>query len=1130
MKYFTGFILVLILLAPYVNVAQNNDQRTVTTRIADVLAKFPSADKKQYDANVDQLQKLGADGLQQMIAMLSPEGKGDNTALEYAISAYSSSVMKAGGRERKTAVDVYCASLKNLKDPSNINFIIRQLQLVGNDESLQCLSPYLKDERQAGPAARAIAQVGTEAAGKLLFGALTASDSKDKASIIEALGYLRYSPAAPAIEAEFNKGNVQIKKVSGYALAKIGAPSSAKVLHDAAKSENFKLDNTTATPAYLAYLKELSGNDKSTKETTTLATELMTEAAAAKNTATRIAALTLLSSINKEKVQPLLLKAISDADNKYRGAALKLAEKNRNENTDKQWVSSLKKISPEARVQLINYLAGSENQAAVLAGVDDYLTDNNDDVRHAAINAIPSLSSGEQAVQLLTSVLKKNNANDFPVVKSALMRVRADHFGNALASQLDGLPPAAAAICLEVIASRQQDESGDKVFSLLDNKDTTISNAAFRALPSVVNNDDLSKLFELLGKTKDARLVHVQNALTAASAGISDTAARTLAVTNEMNRVSQDQQYVFAPTLASIGGPTAMAAVNNIFKNGNESAKKTVISALSKNKDLRSASMLHGIAKAGGIGKEAAVDGYISIIQRGNFPADQKVLMLQNAMELSTNDAQRKKIIREAGRNGTYQSLVFVGKYLDNSALQQDAAFAIMNVALAHPEFNGNYVRELLQKVSANIKGQDSQYQKEAIRKHLAEMPAGEGFVPIFNGKDLTGWKGLVEDPVKRAAMSPKSLADAQKKADAKMKEGWTVKDGVLLFTGKGDNLATTKQYEDFEMLVDWKITPDGDAGIYLRGTPQVQIWDTSRHDVGAQVGSGGLYNNEKNASKPLVVADNPIGEWNTFRIIMKGDKVTVFLNGQLVTDNVTLENYWNRKEPIFPREQIELQAHGTEVAYRNIYVKELASSRPFELPEEEKKENYELLFNGTNLDKWIGNKKDYVIDGNELVVKPSEGGGGGNLFTEKEYGDFQFRFEFMLTPGANNGLAIRAPLEGDAAYVGMELQILDNDAEIYKDLKPYQYHGSVYGTIAAKRGYLKPIGEWNYQEVIVKGTKIKVILNGTVILDGDIKEAREKGTADKQDHPGLKRDKGHIGFLGHGSVLRFRNIRVKEL
>lgn len=201
-----------------------------------------------------------------------------------------------------------------------------------------------------------------------------------------------------------------------------------------------------------------------------------------------------------------------------------------------------------------------------------------------------------------------------------------------------------------------------------------------------------------------------------------------------------------------------------------------------------------------------------------------------------------------------------------------------------------------------------------------------EGYTALFNGKDLTGWKGLLQgpndNPIKRAELSKEALAKAQEAADKLMNAHWSVKDGILVFDGKGLSLATAKDYGDFEMYVDWKIEAKGDSGIYLRGTPQVQIWDTAV--PGGDVGSGGLYNNQKNPSKPTQLADNPVGEWNTFWIKMVGDKVTVKLNGKTVVDNVVLENFWDRSQPIFPTGQIELQNHGNTLYFRNIYIKEL--------------------------------------------------------------------------------------------------------------------------------------------------------------------------------------------------------------
>ncbi|MBR4644666.1 MAG: DUF1080 domain-containing protein [Bacteroidaceae bacterium] len=277
-------------------------------------------------------------------------------------------------------------------------------------------------------------------------------------------------------------------------------------------------------------------------------------------------------------------------------------------------------------------------------------------------------------------------------------------------------------------------------------------------------------------------------------------------------------------------------------------------------------------------------------MQAQTLTPENQLIYLRHIMEQAQTAQEKNATMLLIGQTGTMQAMMYAQKYLQDKTVKKTAAKAVKAIASTHPEYNE--------------------------------------FVSLFNGKDLTGWKGLVENPIKRAKMSESELAEAQKKADEIMCRDWTVEDGCLTYVGHGfENICTIKNYKDFEMTCDWKLDPNGkepDAGVYLRGTPQVQIWDIRRTNVGAQVGSGGLYNNKENESKPLSVQDNKLGEWNTFYIKMVGDKVTVKLNGTVVVDNVTLENYWDRSQPIFPSEQIEMQAHGSKVYFRDIFIREL--------------------------------------------------------------------------------------------------------------------------------------------------------------------------------------------------------------
>jgi hypothetical protein len=187
--------------------------------------------------------------------------------------------------------------------------------------------------------------------------------------------------------------------------------------------------------------------------------------------------------------------------------------------------------------------------------------------------------------------------------------------------------------------------------------------------------------------------------------------------------------------------------------------------------------------------------------------------------------------------------------------------------------------------------------------------------------------------------------------------------------------------------------------------------------------------------------------------------------------------------------------------------------------------EGFEWLFDGTTLAGWMGDTSGYVVEDGAIACTAA----GKDLLTTKEYSDFTLRLEFMLTPGANNGIGIRAPATGNASFEGIEVQVLDDAHPKYASIKSWQAHGSVYGVVPAKRGALKPAGEWNETEIDLRGTHIRVALNGTVIVDADLYRHAHDGTLDGQAHPGLRRTSGHIGFLGHGDRVLFRKIRIRE-
>jgi hypothetical protein len=445
------------------------------------------------------------------------------------------------------------------------------------------------------------------------------------------------------------------------------------------------------------------------------------------------------------------------------------------------------------------------------------------------------------------------------------------------------------------------------------------------------------------------------------------------------------------------------------------------------------------------------------------------------------------------------------------------------------------------------------------------------GFTALFNGKDLSGWYGWgTKDPNELWKLSASEQADYKRKsiegglpgkeATDNINAHWRVENGELVNDGHGLYLTTDKDYGDFELLLEYKALPEGDSGVYLRGIPQVQIWDSTQGDprgLGQDKGSGGLWNNSKGApgKDPSKKMDKPFGEWNSFKIRMIGERVTVVFNGETVVDNCVLENFFANKkagylaygkqaakgetkaeklpngfmrDPAFPKGPIQLQTHGSEIRWRNVFIREIS-------PEEADKElrsrdadGFVELVNGKDLSNWQGAVDSYEMKDGAIVCKPKK---GGDLLSKEEYEDCVIRVEFKLPHAGNNGIALRTPLGGHSAADGFEIQVIDSDGynEEHKDhpLQPYQYHGSLYHCVGAKHGYLRPVGTWNYEEIEVSGQKIKVTLNGTKILDVDCDTLDRSQIA----HPpkGLDHTKGFIGFAGHNDPVEFRSFKVKR-
>jgi len=1072
---------------------------------------------------------LGEPGLLQACRGLAATGAADDSLVRYALHGAAVYAARAGAEPERAALA--SALVKGLAEQPAADakaFLLSQLQLVGRDESVPAIAACLSMPALADPASRALATIGGVPAEKALIAALAAPGDAAVRPFVQALGFMKSRAAVMTLMARLETADPELRQPILAALAEIGDPGARPAL-DSLSLETAHPDRLAAASRYLRYAERLIDNGHRDLGLEILRAMTAGQTGAGESQIRSSALDRLVSTLGREAM-PDLLSAAASPDPAFRAKALGLVEKLPGFDAA-GWIEKASSFPVPAQAdaaRMFGRRGDKEAEPFLRAGLDSDVKV----LRLACLEAYARLR-GIEAVETLLPFFATDDEDQAVVMRDAARGWPTDVVLARLVPSASGYPPPAQKALLQILAERGAPGAGPAVLELTSSADPGVSEAALVALESTVGPGEIPGLIDRILRAEGPKqVVPLQNALAAACLRIAEPERRADAVLAALKKAKDDKRADLIRPLARIGGTRALQAVAAEVSGKAPAARAAALSVLSSWPDAGALPELFKLAASSDRKtRYLGLQGIARLLGEPSAPAD-RMRLWDKAFTLAGQDDERGLLVTGLGGMRGEASLRKAASFLGQPAVQAKAAAAILRIVMPAAGYPGMRGFDAALAVRGALPYVESAYDREQAESYAAILLREAGFEAAFNGKDLTGWKGLVADPPARAKMTPEEMAKAQAEVDALMRAHWKVVDGALFFDGQGHSLCTASDYDDFEMFVDWKIQDKGDSGIYLRGSPQVQIWDPAQWPEG----SGGLYNNQKNPKNPLVKADRPIGEWNTFYIKMIGERVTVRLNGVLVVDDVVMENYWERDKPIYPAGQIELQAHSTPLTFKNVFIRRIVSGTtglmpepaPIgETPEAEKAAGFVSLFNGRDLAGWAGDTAGYAVEDGAIAVKPDS---GGNLFTDRDYGDFIFRFEFKLTPGANNGIGIRTPPQGDAAYVGMEIQVLDDGAEIYKTLKPYQYHGSIYGVVPARRGFQKPVGEWNSQEIRVQGRRVTVRLNGTVIVDADIEKASTPATIDGRDHPGLKRMSGRIAFCGHGSRVEFRKLRIKDL
>ncbi|MCA1759847.1 MAG: hypothetical protein LC658_08770, partial [Bacteroidales bacterium] len=774
MKKYIFHIFTILLLTVFSIAGFAQDNRTLDTKVADILAQMPTKDLIHRDRVINEIIQLGPEAFQKFTQLLVAPGEGDDTAVRFAISNCSRYASEFGKEKEKDFVEAQLLkALDNQQNKDVKTFLLNQLNLVGGEKTIQAVKVYLIDEYLAEPATQTLLPVGGKTAAQVLLEALPAVGEKTKPTLIKALGELQCIGAVQQITAFVNDKNPTIKKVSLEALANIGDPNSFKTLLTAAKNVNFAYDPSNAAEAFLHYADRLGE-----KNETELCKKACNEIFKANKTDDKLhnysKALAIYTKNFGTEAMPLLLKAVESSNKPFRYSVLNLAENMDDVAATRAWIAKAQTVPDETKSEIIDML-GRKGDPLAKGFVKENLNSGSEIVRVESINALMKLE-GSKATPLLIEHLAKGQ--DIEATKTALLQLLDQKHLAPVVTQLDKTSGKTKAAFIDLIGAKSGKDYFEPIFALTSSGNADEKSAAFNTLKKVSAEKDLEKLIQLMLSVNDeTEIGQLQLAVVAAAKGVETEKTEKGKLLSALK--STDKKEKIITILPEIGGSVALETVTDYFKNSTGTTKEAAFKALTNWKEYSVSAVLFEICQSSQA--EFHVPAFTSFIRQvrlADLPDDQKLLQYRKVMPFASTSEEKTQVINSIGNLKTFLSLVYLEKFLDDKDLQQATARAIMKIALPgneHPGFSGEMVKNMLEKVASVLAGEESDYDKINVKNYLEKMPKEKGFVSMFNGKNLDGWQGMLLDgnPIAIAKLSEQEKAKAQAEADKKMVENW---------------------------------------------------------------------------------------------------------------------------------------------------------------------------------------------------------------------------------------------------------------------------------------------------------------------------------------------------------------------